>query len=267
MRRFSMFVTLALGIAATTLPIVQAKAQSTIWDHNGSLMRLEETGKKRRFIYEQPRENLRSAGVKKGTVLFDGEQKTDGRLAGYAKLFRKGCDPVDYFVEGPFEADKGEILLQGQVPIYSGNGCKITGYSDDSNASSLKFVLQSAPDSAVASATTPDEVEVEPRPSYLPPLERGRSRADITEPEERDDRRGRYGDRNTADRGYSSRDYADRRERFGRDSSYDGTYYNGPRFTDEPEERGFYSDYYDDDFEEEEPAYVPYQPRWRRFRD
>src|SRR5665648_5156 len=115
---------------------------NTSWDHNGSLVVLEENGTKRKLVYAEPRNTLDTAGVKKGTVLFDGEEKADGRLAGYAKLFRAGCDPVDYFVEGSLDKSKSEILLQGQAPIYSGNGCKITGYSDDSTASSLTFRQQ-----------------------------------------------------------------------------------------------------------------------------
>ena len=155
-----------LGAALAILPIDQpnANAADTQWDHNNSLMKFEESGKKRRFVYAHPRKALKAAGVKSGTVLFDGEVKKDGRLSGYAKLFRKGCDPVDYFVEGSYDKNKGEILLLGQVPIYSGDGCKITGYTDSGSASSLRFSRIGDTDEHYAALP-----EKEERPNYLPP--------------------------------------------------------------------------------------------------
>ena len=142
MRSIRKISAVSATLAACALLPAQAIAAASVWDHNGSSMRLEEQGKKRKFVYDQPSRNLATAGVKQGAVLFDGEEKTDGRLAGYAKLFRKGCDPVDYFVEGALDKSKGEILLQGQAPVYSGEGCKITGYSEDGSASSLTFTYQ-----------------------------------------------------------------------------------------------------------------------------
>jgi hypothetical protein len=279
MRCLQKLLTLTAVLSASSFLLHgQASAQGSVWDHNGSLMRLEENAKKRKFIYEEPRRSLNAAGVKTGTVLFDGEEKSDGRLAGYAKLFRKGCDPVDYFVEGPYHKGKGEILLQGQAPIYSGNGCKITGYSDDGSASSLKFTLLDAPESTVASA--PDGIEQgdggEPRPSYLPPLSLGQTERNTPRPRERAERdtaeqaQPAYRNRRspgreeaTSEPSDSSRNYASRRyrERFGENSRHDGSYYSEPAYREEPDTY----DEYDDDYYDE-PAYVPYQPRWRRYR-
>ncbi len=309
----------AITAVAAGLPFVsaQAFAATSTWDHNGSLMRFEENGQKRRFLYEQPRDNLGAAGVHNGTVLFDGEEKKDGRLAGYAKLFRKGCDPVDYFVEGAYDKNKGEILLQGQAPIYSGQGCKITGYTEDGSASSLLFSMQSGgsdryvargedipsdrvtpdrydsdrqasgsyappPADDPADRTAPDRYDTDRQASrsYAPPAD---DPADRTAPDRYDtDRRAsrsyappaderadqepayggdpRYTGRNPTVDEYPSRDYAYRRDRFGRDSRYDGSYYSGPSYADQPDN----SDYYNDD-EEDLPAYSPFQPRWRRF--
>ncbi len=242
MRSVPKSVILAVAMTASTMFLNQAHAETSIWDHNGSLMRLEKNDTKRKFVYEKPRGNLRAARVKRGTVLFDGNEKADGRFAGYAKLFRKGCDPIDYFVEGPYDKAKGEILLQGQSPIYSGNGCVITGYSDDGNASTLVFSLQGEPESAVASAPQAEPEQVEPRPSYLPPLSNERTRQDRFETED------------------STRDYAARRDSYDRNRRYDGTYDAEPRFRDDPD---YDDDFYDDD-DYDEPAYRPYQPRWRR---
>lgn len=259
MRCLRKLLTLSAVLSASSFLFYgQASAQTSIWDHNGSLMRLEENAKKRKFIYEEPRRSLDVAGVKRGTVLFDGEEKSDGRLAGYAKLFRKGCNPIDYFVEGSYNKNKGEILLQGQAPIYSGNGCKITGYSDDGSASSLKFTLQDAPENTVASA--PEGIEQgdggEPRPSYLPPLSQ-----DTAQTRAEDEPAGLR--HRSAEPDEAERNYADRRSRFGRNSRYDGSYYSGPAYGNEPDN---YEEYDDDDDYYDEPAYVPYQPRWRRDR-
>lgn len=166
MRGFRNIVFAGAAMAAFSITALPVQAAGAEWDHNSSVMKLIENGKKRRFVYEQPREALKPAGVATGTILFDGEEKEGGRLSGYAKLFRKGCDPIDYFVEGTFDRKKGEVLLQGQVPIYSGEGCKITGYSDSGNASKLHFTRLSGGDDRVAAI--PDKEE---RPGYLPPAE------------------------------------------------------------------------------------------------
>ena len=39
---------------------------ASIWDHNGSRIRLESSGSERRFVYEQPRRGMRDAGAAAG---------------------------------------------------------------------------------------------------------------------------------------------------------------------------------------------------------
>lgn len=238
----------AFGVVLSGLMAMPAHslAQSSLWDHNGSMMRLEEKDEKRRFVYQSPREALKSAGVKPGTILFDGTEKKDGRLAGYAKLFRTGCDPVDYFVEGAYDKTKGKILLQGQAPIYSGNGCKITGYTDDGSASSLKFTRESAPPRAIARSARAEEdprYGPDPNGAYRPPRSASPAEdAPAYATPRRDDR-----------------DYAYQGRRPPPDRPYDRGYRPEPEWDQDPYD---YEDY-DDDYVEE-PAYVPYQPRWRR---
>ncbi|MEJ2118867.1 MAG: hypothetical protein P8Y36_13655, partial [Alphaproteobacteria bacterium] len=147
MRRLLTFsVISALGVAGTAIsaPVHAANAAST-WEHNGSTVALEKNGDKRRIVYVRPRAALKKAGVKRGTVLFNGKTKKGGRVAGYAKIFRTGCDPVDYFVEGKLDLNKGKLVLQGQAPVYSGKNCKITGYSDDNGSSTLTFTSVNGP--------------------------------------------------------------------------------------------------------------------------
>jgi hypothetical protein len=256
MRSVSAIVVGAALLAANAFQSSGAHAApASLWDHNGSAMRLEEEGKKRRFVYEQPRDSLGPAGVKSGTVLFEGEEKKDGRLEGYAKLFRKGCDPIDYFVEGAYDKAKGEVLLQGQAPIYSGDGCKITGYTDDGSASSLRFSQLDAPSRDVASRdqTEPDAFAHEPAPYAAQDaeerLERLERQPGFEGPDtgERDPVYGRYW-----------RDRASRRDRVYGYNRYDGAYDNGPAYRDDP----YYDEDDDDDPDEddEDPAYIPFEP-------
>lgn len=242
LRKFCAFS--VVGAACVFLP--WSAHANTSWDHNGSLMVLEENGTKRKLVYAEPRGTLDTAGVKKGTVLFDGEEKADGRLAGYAKLFRAGCDPVDYFVEGSLDKSTGEILLQGQAPIYSGSGCKITGYSDDNTASSLKFRQQGA--SAYAS-----------RDEQAQPDAGGGYSSQYASPQDGqpnpDD--PAYADPRGSDPRYGGRDFADQRPGYPPYPRNDGYSVRPPVNPDDPD-----ADAYSDD-EEEEPAYVPYRPFWR----
>lgn len=176
----------ALGMVAGAAAPSYA-AEGGIWDHNGSKMTLEVNGEKRKLVYREPREGLDKAGIKPGTMLFNGERKANGRLAGFAKIFKATCNPIDYFVEGTFDERKGEIVLQGQAPVYSGQGCEVSGYSDDSPASRLTFTrIGEAPETAVVAETRPEpEIEQGDRPSeddYLPPSQRG-NRTARTEPD------------------------------------------------------------------------------------
>lgn len=272
---------IALGgaLAAFSMLALPARAEVTDWDHNGSLVRLELNDKKVRLVYAQPRELLGGAGVKQGTVLFDGEVKSDGRYAGYAKLFRKGCEPVDYFVEGSRDNNKGEILLQGQSPVYAGNGCKITGYTEEGSASSLKFT-RTGPAGGVYAGGDLDQGQPDERPSYLPPpsisgggndqgSNSGTADNDprndpqspaYTDPNPRGQDAGpAYGNRDPSyDEPAEERNYADRRDR--NDRRYDGAY--SPPY---PREDHREYDAEDDDDYDDEPAYIPYQPWWRRY--
>jgi hypothetical protein len=172
MRGFLSLVILS-ALGALTTPALAAGG--SIWDHNGSKMTLEENGEHRKLVYKELREGLDKAGIRAGTVLFNGERKPNGRLAGFAKIFKGTCNPVDYFVEGTLNEAKGEIVLQGQAPVYaSGTSCEVTGYSDSSPASTLKFAkISDAPESAAVASRAP-EPQIEQGDGgvtndYLPP--------------------------------------------------------------------------------------------------
>ena len=210
------------------------------------------------------------------------------RHSGYAKLFHKGCDPIDYFVEGSYDKARGEVVLQGQAPIYSGKGCKITGYTDSGSASKLRFARVGGEDDLVAAVP-----EKEERPGYLPPasateepVKKKRKQVAPTEEDDTSKREVRrqprpqprqrsasrleeetYEDEVFEPEGYrDERDYNWRKRRAERDGRYDdedADYYAELEEEEVDEDRPeFYEDYdeYDD-----EPAYYSRQRRWQRY--
>lgn len=122
MKNFTyLFVLFATMVATTTF----ASADSC-WDHNGSLMRLEAQGSNRWFYYEEPRSVLRKAGVRSGTLLFNG-RKNGNYYSGTARVYSKFCpgEPLKYSVEGPVRSDQLQITVRGRRGIFS--QCQPTG--------------------------------------------------------------------------------------------------------------------------------------------
>ena len=281
----------AIGAAGACLALPALAAPST-WDHNGSRVTLDGDGTKRIISYAEPKAGLDKAGVKRGTVLFDGQVKKDGRVSGYAKIFKAGCDPVDYFVEGTIDGAKGEIVLQGQAPVYSGNDCKIKGYSEDSKDSTLVFrgrgggTYAGNQPSAGGQPYEQGDGGYDARGQRDPRNDQGYADRGTQQQQpaygQRDDAYANRGNgqdddqqydsrqndsRQDGNGGYGSRDYADR----GRNSDYD------PR-NDRPRNDGYADQQYDDGqaadgADEEYRTYRyrtyrrtyqrPYQPSWR----
>lgn len=111
---------LCLGIAPSV-----ASADSCWW-HNGSLMRLASAGEARAFYYEQPRDVLFAAGVRPGTLLFNGRNQ-GGYYSGVAQVFSSGCpgQPLAYNVEGPVGPNQTSVTMYGTREVR--NGCFGTG--------------------------------------------------------------------------------------------------------------------------------------------
>lgn len=112
--------------AVVAVILVSPAMAASYWNHNGSLMRLEADGERRVFIYEEPRQVLRRAGVRVGTVLFDGRNAGD-YYVGRARRFSKYCDdPLGYQVEGPVTDGGTKIVMRGTREVYA-SGCRPTG--------------------------------------------------------------------------------------------------------------------------------------------
>ena len=90
-----------------------------VWDHDGSKMQLFADQAVRKFIYENPRAGLASAGIKKGTVLFNGRR--EGNSYSGTAYFFSHCGVKPYRVTGPVSEDQRKVTLSGRAPIFDAN--------------------------------------------------------------------------------------------------------------------------------------------------
>lgn len=124
------FFTMSIGASLAALAITSATTESasadSCWNHNGSLMRLQAQGNNRWFSYERPRQVLWNAGVRPGTLLFNG-RKNGNWYSGTARVYSKFCPgaPLEYFVEGPVRGDQLQVTVRGTREVY--NRCQPTG--------------------------------------------------------------------------------------------------------------------------------------------
>jgi hypothetical protein len=109
----------------------QGDYDSSLLNHNGSIMSLIEGGNNSRTIYyRSPRPLMAELGVTQGTVLFQGHE-IDGRWFGTAYVFKWGCPPIPYRVEGSLQQDDWGgwyVHLRGPAPVEYG-GCTPISYS------------------------------------------------------------------------------------------------------------------------------------------
>lgn len=119
------------AMAIIVLTAANASADS-IWNHNGSQMRLRAEGDRRTFVYEVPRAGIASQGVQRGTVLFEGTIAGEsGEYSGTAYIFSTRCGKITYGVEGELVNDGTQILMRGSAPQRDTSTCVVKGYRDD----------------------------------------------------------------------------------------------------------------------------------------
>jgi hypothetical protein len=115
----------------------------SLWNHNGSEMRLRVDGDRRTFVYELPRAGIASQGVERGTVLFEGRiSGVAGQYSGTAYVFSAHCKPQGYAVTGELQDDGRRISLSGEAPRRDSN-CNVQGSRDDHLV--FDFVRSEAP--------------------------------------------------------------------------------------------------------------------------
>jgi hypothetical protein len=117
------FLRLLVGLVALVLLTATAQADS-LWDHNGSTMRLKAQGASRFFFYETPRKAMADQGVRRGTLFFDGAR--DGSFySGTARAFQLRCDaPMEFHITGSV-VNEHLIVLEGERPVF--RNCRPTG--------------------------------------------------------------------------------------------------------------------------------------------
>jgi hypothetical protein len=106
--------------------LATAASADTCWNHNGSIVRLIASGQQRTFVYEQPRDVLRIAGVSRGTILFNGA-RTGNRYSGTAYVFSRECPemPLPYSVRGFVGPNDTQVTMTGSRPVFV--NCRATG--------------------------------------------------------------------------------------------------------------------------------------------
>ncbi|EFL90207.1 hypothetical protein [Ahrensia sp. R2A130] len=115
----------SVSAAAFMISAPSAHAASC-WNHNGSIMRLEANGNARTFVYQRPRAVLRRAGVRRGTVLFNG-RKRGNSYVGTARRYSKFCPgtPLTYNVSGPISNGQTKVTVRGDRQVH--RRCSPTG--------------------------------------------------------------------------------------------------------------------------------------------
>jgi hypothetical protein len=124
---------LSTNASPSASPSIAANAppQPSLWDHNGSIVRLEAKGNSRKFIYEVPRQGLLDVGVRQGTLLFEGVNNSGTTYSGTAYIFPRNCRASPYLVDGPIINDGQTVVLKGQAPLIDPQTCRPTGTVED----------------------------------------------------------------------------------------------------------------------------------------
>ena len=102
---------------------------ATLWNHNGSVMRLEAEGNMRRFVYEEPRPGMVRQGARPGDVVFEGERNRM-TYSGTAYIYSRRCGRVAYPVTGNVAADQRAVVMLGQAPRLDRN-CNVKSHRRD----------------------------------------------------------------------------------------------------------------------------------------
>lgn len=110
-------------------PAAPRPGSGTIWVHNGSLMRVETDGDKRRILYELPRTGMVQAGAKAGDVVVELQRKGSA-FTGTAYVYSKTCGRTAYAVKGQASLDERRVVVEGQAPRQS-DDCKPKGNRRD----------------------------------------------------------------------------------------------------------------------------------------
>lgn len=121
---------------ADMAPVVDNRG---IFDHNGSGVLVDPQAGM--ITYDTPKRSI-AGTVAPGTVLFRADAPWDpyderAVVSGTAYVFKKGCAPAPYAVQGHHQGWH-TLVLMGAAPVREKHGCRIVGYRMNGN-SKLEF--------------------------------------------------------------------------------------------------------------------------------
>jgi hypothetical protein len=134
-----------------------ARLESTLWDHDGSVVYLLALGAAREFHYREPRAGMVEAGARPSALLFRGTV-ANGQFAGTAFIFDRRCGQLPYPVSGPILDHDERVVLTGEAPLV-GAKCRVQGHFTEV----LEFRLQNA--NKTARALAPENAPSPPLPT------------------------------------------------------------------------------------------------------
>lgn len=108
--------------------------ETTILQHNGSLVLMTRDNGHVEIRYERPRTGV---PVLQGVLLFSGTFDDRGIFAGTAYTFKRGCTPAPYSVVGK-EAGPGIVLI-GDAPQRKPGSCDVLGNVSQGKNAKLVF--------------------------------------------------------------------------------------------------------------------------------
>ena len=146
---------LVVSVSAFAPPkATAAPPESSLWDHNGSVVSLFAQGSAREFRYKEPRPGMVEVGARPGALLFRGKVE-NGQFSGMAFTFDRRCGQLSYAVSGPILDNDQRIVLTGEAPLV-GAKCRVQG----SFTEVLEFRLQNA--NKAARTAVPESAPVAP---------------------------------------------------------------------------------------------------------
>lgn len=144
MTKFRWILNTGLILGLMVLPgiphSIASDCDRDFYSHNGSMMEIDACPDGGFTIsYENPKASLRKHGVGPGTLLFEGRFWDTGgmglrKVTGTARLFKNGCPPALYQVDGYWLEDN-VLEMSGAAPVRR-KGCQASSTRRDD----LRFV-------------------------------------------------------------------------------------------------------------------------------
>jgi hypothetical protein len=165
-KRFAFFCAIPLFLSTSAFAqsqnVTATATETTLWDHNGSVMYLITNGLSWEFFYKKPRPGMLEVGAHPDSLLFKG-QINDGQFSGTAYLFNAHCGQVPFEVKGPILDDNARVVLTGQAPRVGRNCQPYGNYTSTLEFRLLKTTEVAEPPQPSKTAQAPDVEEPKPQ--------------------------------------------------------------------------------------------------------